>query len=140
MLSAKCIQYCIAHHGTVDRSKEALRAALSFAKADQNTPGIHKIPRALHAFKNFATPEMVGEHKEALEALYTQYSMDNALTWAKGKNGAKDPMLYALEMLKHDVKNAEFCRKALEEAEEDNSQIRNVYVAEKTFNRLFNLG
>jgi hypothetical protein len=110
MLSAKCIQLCIAHHRTVDRSKEALKAALSFAKANNN-PGSHKIPRALHAFKTFAAsnPEIVGEHKEALDALYAEFSIDKAL------EKAKFDMVYANEMLKHDVKNSDLVLKALKD-------------------------
>jgi microcompartment protein CcmL/EutN len=110
MLSAKCLQLCINYHGDVDRSKEAIKAALSFAKASSNTPGLHKIPRAINAFKTFAStiPEFDEESKEALNAIYSKYSIESAL--ARAKSGE---MIYAHEMLKHDVKNSDLVLNAL---------------------------
>ena len=50
MLSAKCLQLCIAY----DKPAEAVKAALSFANATESSPGLHKVARALAAFKTYA--------------------------------------------------------------------------------------
>ena len=53
MLSAKCLQLCIAYN----KPAEAAKAALSFASATETTPGLHKVARALAAFKTYAAEE-----------------------------------------------------------------------------------
>ena len=50
MLSAKCLQLCIAN----DKPVEAVKAALSFANASESASGLHKVARALAAFKTYA--------------------------------------------------------------------------------------
>ena len=49
-LSAKCLQLCIAY----DKPAEATKAALSFASATDSSDGLHKVARALAAFKAYA--------------------------------------------------------------------------------------
>jgi hypothetical protein len=51
MLSAKVLQLCIAY----DKPAEAVKAALSFANANASSRGLHKVARALAAFKAYAT-------------------------------------------------------------------------------------
>ena len=130
MLSAKCLQLCIAYN----KPAEAAKAALSFANATESTPGLHKVARALAAFKTYAAEEKAiqEEHGAALSALFAKYPIDGALATAKSGN-----MVYAHEMLKHDSKNADLVINALEKDPENS---RHVFLAERTHKRLVSAG
>lgn len=111
-----------------------MKAALSFANATESSPNLHKVARALAAFKTYAAskPDILKEHKAALDALYAKYSIDAALQTAKSGN-----MAYAHEMLKHDTKNADLVLNALEK---DSADGKHVFLAERTHKRLIAVG